>query len=499
MKYSCVVLFVLLAGLLPGGFAQQHAIYINSPTELRKALEGSVAPGTVLVLRSGQMDLQGEVVIGTSGTEDQPIVLRAEGIGNTELNGHSRIIVRSAAHVEIEGIDFAGTLGPAITIDASHHIRITRNHFRLPETAGTDWVQIVGASHHNRVDRNLFENKRRPGSFITFQGSHPNTPQMPHDNLMEYNNFRDIGPVVDGAVSAIRLGSLEYASLSGHTTVENNLFEHCAGTPEYVLVASSDNIIRYNTFRECAGLLSLVQGSRNRVEGNFFLGNRKNGAAPGGSGERHAVGTGGVRMWGDSAVILNNYFEGLTGQRGIGALIIPNGNAGRGEEIPSHPFNRVRNAAIAFNTLVNNTNNIEIGGSGDGVHDAVWDRPPEDLTIANNLIVSDGGILINILTPPKRTVWAKNIAYAKRGALVSREPIPGVAVFDPKLVREHGVWRLQVRSAARGKAEGAFDWVIEDIEGQSRMGQKDIGADEFSRNPVKRRPLTSVDVGPRSH
>ncbi|MEL6824276.1 MAG: chondroitinase-B domain-containing protein, partial [Calditrichota bacterium] len=42
-------------------------------------------------------------------------------------------------------------------------------------------------------------------------------------------------------------------------------------------VKTCDNIIRYNTFRRSKGTLSLRHGNRNVVDGNFFLGEGKEG------------------------------------------------------------------------------------------------------------------------------------------------------------------------------------------------------------------------------
>lgn len=87
---------------------------------------------------------------------------------------------------------------------------------------------------------------------------------------------------------------------SGYTKIEQNLFENCDGDPERVFVKTCDNIIRYNTFLSSKGTVCLRNGNRTVVNGNYFLGQGKEG-------------TGGIRFQGDEYKIYNNYFEGLTG------------------------------------------------------------------------------------------------------------------------------------------------------------------------------------------
>jgi hypothetical protein len=47
-----------------------------------------------------------------------------------------------------------------------------------------------------------------------------------------------------------------------------------------------------------------------------------------------------------------------------------------------------------------------------------------------------------------------------------------------------------------GSAEGSFPGVTKDIEGQSRDGSPDAGADEVTTGTATNRPLTANDVGP---
>src|SRR5205085_451321 len=67
---------------------------------------------------------------------------------------------------------------------------------------------------------------------------------------------------------------------------------------EIISSKSCENVYRFNTFLDCAGMLTLRHGNRCLVEGNFFLGHHKHGA-------------GGIRVIGEDHKIINNYFEAV--------------------------------------------------------------------------------------------------------------------------------------------------------------------------------------------
>ena len=79
---------------------------------------------------------------------------------------------------------------------------------------------------------------------------------------------------------------------------------------------------------------------------------------------------------------------------------------------------------------------------------------------------------------------------------MSAEPIPGVRVVDPRLVRQDGWWRPGSGSPVLGAAEGVWPFMTHDIEGQPRKPRPDAGADEVSRVAPLNKPLSPTDVGP---
>ena len=142
----------------------------------------------------------------------------------------------------------------------------------------------------------------------------------------------------------IRIGTSDWSMYNSNCIVEYNYFEECDGEIETISNKSCENIYRYNTFYKSAGTLTLRHGNRCDVYGNYFFGANKES-------------TGGVRIIGENHKVWNNYFANLTGGGYWSALSMVNG-------VPDSPLNRyfqVKNAVVAFNTFVNNSDNLDIG------------------------------------------------------------------------------------------------------------------------------------------
>jgi poly(beta-D-mannuronate) lyase len=405
-------------------------------------------PGSSIVLTDGRYDFGGELKITLKGVPAKPITIAAKHRGKATIVGNSRFVLVAAEHVAIEGLNFESTDGPAIELRASSYVRISRNTFHLRETRRGSWIFIdgikgdtVSLSHHNRVDHNMFERKSLMGNFITIEGTRGEHPHVSQYDRIDHNLFADIGPRVENVLEAIRVGAAEYSLSSGFTVVEENLFEKCDGDPEYISIKSSDDTIRNNTFRECLGSLSLRHGNRNVVEGNYVLGNNRTGSFLDSTGKTWKLGTGGVRFYGTGMRIVNNYFEGLTGKQWDATFAITSGNAEYGDGQPLTKHFRIRDAVIAFNTLVNNASSFEIGYDGGGFQGNWWHLPPVGMRIENNIIVGNQDTLIKIFTQPISSSWKNNIAWPTAGAVVSRSAIDGVQVMDPKLRKEGEIWR----------------------------------------------------------
>ncbi len=457
----------------------------TSASSLKTAMQNAV-PGDTLELADGTYTLSGTFTM--TGTEAFPIRVKASNRGRAILSGSSSLTFRFSSYVILEGFVFTGDVNTAVKTESSHHLRITRNVFRLVSSSSSSkWIVIGGYylssepnSYENRIDHNLFEEKHDLGNFITIDGSPDSYPpaRSSQRDRIDHNHFRNIGPRAVNEMESIRLGWSAMSMSSGFTTVEYNLFEQCDGDPEIISVKTCHDTIRANTFRRSKGTVCLRHGNGSVVEGNFFFG--------GGIDS-----TGGVRVYADSHRVVNNYFEGLTGTRWDAPITVTNGDVDYPSTSLTSHF-RPRFLFIAHNTLVNNTHNIEIGYTGSG-----YNKPPSDILFLNNIVVGSDNPLVSVVTTPVRWTWAGNIMHPTGSATLGiTASEPEIRLMDPLLAQREGVWRLSEGSPARDAASAGASSVLVDIDGQARSGQWDIGADEFSDAPKTSRPLTSADVGP---
>src|SRR5205814_197341 len=163
---------------------------------------------------------------------------------------------------------------------------------------------------------------------------------------------------------------------SAHTVIEENLFRACAGDPEIVSIKSSDNVIRFNTFRGSAGQLVLRHGNRDVVQGNWLIG-------------LGLPKTGGIRVLGQDHKIFDNYVGDVAGP----ALILQ-GAVSDAQENGRLQY-QVHRAEVVNNTFVD-SGGVVIGDT----------RPfaPADCVLANNIVewgkgplIADGGVHTRIV------------------------------------------------------------------------------------------------------
>lgn len=471
---------------LLAGSSQATIKWVQTSETMETAIENA-NPGDTIIVRSGRYDTGGSVTMPSGGTQAHPVLIKAEEVGSVELTGETYLDLRQVSYVTIQGFIWTSTDVTAIKTQASHHIRITRNTFRLRETSSRKWVIIQGIwdnpdapSHHNRIDHNLFEEKHLPGNFITIDGQADPVYQSSQYDRIDHNHFRNMGPRVENEMEAVRMGWSEMSMSSGFTTLEFNLFENCDGDPEIVSVKTCDNDVRHNTFRSSQGTLSLRHGNRSRVEGNFFFGEEK-------------AGSGGIRLYGDDHVIVNNYFFGLLGSKWDAPLTLTNGDYDGGTSYSNH-F-RINRAQIVNNTLVNNTRGIEIGFTNNGS----YLKPPRDVILKNNLVQGSVDDLIITYTEPVNMSWVSNLMYASGtaqvGLTLSDEEI---RVMDPQLQKSEELFR-PLPCSPLIDAGSSTNLSEIDIDGQERVGNPDIGCDEYHTDSLRLYyPLTARDVGPQA-
>lgn len=453
------------------------------------AAEGAAQPGDEIIIADGEW-LDANLEIRCSGEEGAPVTVRPRTPGDLTLTGASSILI-TGSHVVVSGIQMLGG-ARAVADDGVERdqrrapIDIHGNHCRVTECAIVDynpvgreerymWVVVRGVG--NRVDHCYFRGQDHSGVTLIVN---PMRGQ-PNEARIDHNHFAGKPPLGANGGETIRVGTSHVSVYNSRTTVENNLFEHCDGEGEIISNKSCENVYRRNTFRECAGELTLRHGDRCLVESNVFLCNDYPGSR-------------GIRVIGRDHRVINNYVYdpdryGISLQAGI-------------VDTSLSGYTQVKRALIAFNTIV--------APHGDSVrlvsHETEGMLPAIESIFANNIFLGPERTIFARAPNPDDFTWAGNIAWGGELGIGERE---GIAWTDPMLVEgEGGLLRPSPDSPAVNAAGGTYDYenptelswllanITRDIDGQDRDEQPDIGCDELSDEPVTWSPLTADDVGP---
>jgi hypothetical protein len=190
--------------------------------------------------------------------------------------------------------------------------------------------------------------------------------------------------------------------------------------------------------------------------------------------------------------------EALKGTRWDAPIALTQGDAIDGSSSDLTKHFRAERVTIAYNTLVNNSYGFEIGFDNNGK----FNKELKDITIANNMVVGTQNDLVSFMTDNNHSgeiTWSNNVMYPTEEAnLVSAGSsftAEQVMVTNPNLSFADSLWRATENTPIL-PAEGLTFQVLEDIEGQSRSEQSSVGADHFSSDSVRFRPLSPSDVGP---
>ncbi len=483
---------VMLMAAAHGG----ATIKVASVDALNTALR-ELVPGATLWLADGEYKTTRPLLIeGKRGTAEAPIVIRAEQRGKAVISGAAGFVIKDCEHLVLEGLVLTNDADqPAVLLDNCRQVRVTRNSFRLTERAKPrrmeHWVYVIGAkSGHNRVDHNLFEHKVNSGSPVFVRGDDAALVCSQHDQV-DHNHFRDVVFANgENGHETIRTGSndLGASGRSSFTLIEENLLEQCSGETEVISLKSSDNSVRHNTLLNCRGAICLRLGHRTVVSGNFVL------ATAG------TAGCGGVKLYGFEHRVFNNYFQGLTGTKHEAPLALVPGTLDSpmtqniGKKYDSLTTVAPTRCWIAFNTWVDCAP-LQFGFKQDQARTCT----PNECSFVNNLVVRtkpQAGPLVNLELV--RDLHAHdNLGYVG-GAAASATWAGWFRWVEPGLRRAEegvGLWRLTGGSPAVDAAVETVPAMADDVFGRARSGRRDIGAEEFSGEPL-RRPLTAADVGP---
>jgi hypothetical protein len=438
------------------GVTPLAAKVVTSVAALRTAL-GSAAPGDVIELADGSYSTSDVITISRAGTASDPITVRAQHVGGATITGSGGFSIGSgASHVVLSGFRLTGSRGLSVPSGATD-VRITRNVLQMAGSVQY-WLRVSGDDAE--IDHNTFQHKSTIGNFIEVIG--PGSA-MAQRTWIHHNYFLDHSFNNGNGGESIRVGLSGRQHSVAHALVEQNLFEKCNGDSEVISVKSTSDVIRYNTLRNSKGTITLRHGWNNLVEGNYLLGNET-----------------GIRMFGNNHTVINNVVENSTGL----ALEIGGGEV-RDDTTSGTNHEAVDHALVAFNTFVNDSSSpIKMGNSSKAFQ-------PTDVTVADNIISGSGTAL--------RFQGGTGLHYQGNllhGVSAGSMPSGGFTTADPKLTLDSGLHRLSSGSAAINAATGSFPQVTLDMDGQTRSGTKDVGADEFGASGATRAPLTTADVGP---
>jgi poly(beta-D-mannuronate) lyase len=491
--------FVLLLAYTTDGQTVRTAA---SSAQLNAAIAAS-NPGDTIIMSNGTWT-NVTINFNANATASQPVVLRAQTPGKVILNGSSSLIF-STPYLIANGLYFRGgvlTTGSIVRFNSTN-CRLTNTAIvnYNPPLAATSYYWVYFDGSYNRVDNCYFKGKNH------HQPAIGNDASGSRYNKADHCYFKDMGGSGNGS-EILRIwgygGNEELGTDGAFFIIEYNLFDAADGEGlEMISLKSNRNVVRYNTIKNTKGEITLRSGNFNTVEGNFIFGNNKDGSR-------------GIRLTGQYHKIINNYIENVTEDaivvyagEYIDTFLTPNYQPilRAGTPLGRVPaYGPVKHTIIAHNTIVNpGGDGMEIG-SAYKVNWPIAQRVllPENCTITNNVIIKNGGTAIKSpvqdVNPPldifnfQPNIYAGNVIY---GATLSMNPAPasGIITQNPLLSLMNGLYRPSNGSPLINAASGAY--VTEDMDGQIRDGNPDIGADEYSNTLITRKPLTPGDVGPQ--
>lgn len=436
---------------------QAKAVTVASITQLQNEINRATA-GAEIIVRDGSYTTTGDITINNrQGSETRPIVLRAQTIGGVTINGKGGFITTgSSKYVTIQGFVFKHESVGAF--HSASFCKITKNVYDLKQRSGvggssTSYLKIIGDNYE--VSYNTFENKDYRGPMVSIQG--PGST-MGQNNWIHHNHFKNFPDKGTNDNAAIQPGYSAKREAKAFLLVEHNLFEDLVADAEGVISVKCWNVIfRYNTIRDC-NQVSLRQGNESEVYGNYFFNS-------------------GVRFADDDHKIYNNHFYNEGNAIVLFSRLDATKPSGYSHEKPDNCF-------VGFNTFHDCGVAFKHNGSGGS----------KNLVYANNLHYNCGKAVEldgETWSTPK---FEGNLTHnTTRGNLPSAGLInqnPQVSIDSDKILH------LKAGSPAINASKGSYSFVSDDMDGQTRSGTKDIGADELGLGNQSVKVLTAQNVGP---
>src|SRR3954470_17755739 len=432
---------------------------------------GIANPGDTIVVSNGVYPTTGSISITRDGTSANPITVKAETVGGVEITGTSGFSFSGASFIVIQGFKF--THVSSISLGTSNnHLKFSRCIIQLTINPTNDVSYFNISGDDMEIDHCELRNKSTLGEMLDISGA---GSQVARRLWVHHNYFHDFTSPGGNGAETIRWGLSGLSLSTGNGLCEYNLFVRREGENEMISNKSSGNTYRYNTVLDCDG------GEISQRHGNdcYYYGN-------------YMRNTQGMRIYGDRHKIFSNYFESNSVAVNMGN---GDGDVYNGDPLTSH--DRPDDNVVVFNTFVNNSLHYEMGGRTGGLGSS-------NTVVANNIFQGGGNMASISSSAPYTGTWSNNIHWLTSST--GNMPASGYITVNPLLAKDsNGVYHLQPGSPAINAGRGAYDYygvysafsyVTTDMDGQPRDASFDIGADEFSADPITARILTAGDVGP---
>jgi hypothetical protein len=468
MKNLKLVTFLLLLNLIFTQTLNATTYYVSSVGALQTKINAaSTVAGDIIILYNGTY-LNSTLTIGKSG-----IKVMSETSGGVFLNGTNDITI-SGNYVTFSGFQFtSGDIGSNCILKISGDYNKI-SHLNFSNYYAKKYIEIQADSQYNEISYCNLEKK--PANAIigcTIQISTSSVIGYHKIRYCSFQNYYGLGG--DNGNEPIRIGlGAEYLNKS-RTIVEHCYFNNTGlGDSESVSVKCQENVIRYCTFtNQQNAMLVFRNGDNNVAFSNFF------------------INAGGIRVKeANNIYCYNNYFE----NSGVGS------SAEAVTYIYVAPLNPPTTASPRTLNLYNinfihNTfydcGNIDFGGTG-----------ATSNTWANNIFKKSSGDIFN--NPNSGTSWAGNIYQGTLGISIPT----GMSNTNPFLaLNSEGYYGLTSNSPVNN-ASASYPAILNitnidddptllfDISGQTRVGIKDVGCDEYATGTTTNHPLTLSEVGP---
>lgn len=488
-KRTVSLLFCLVSSLLFGQTVTTNA-------QLETAINNATAGSTIILANGVWTDT--EIDINKVGTATNPIIIKAESPGQVFLEGNVHVKM-GGNYIILEGLVFqnasnlqssGGSIDHLIEFrDSSNNecFNCVVTNIKIDAYNGTTdqledkfkWIFVLG--QNNEISHSSFLGKYGVGSIINDNRTDNNADFT----RIHHNYFAGRIPV-GGVVNeyndqdAIRIGVSTTSMTDSFTEVYDNLFEDWSGEVEIISNKSGKNKYYNNTFRDYQGTLTLRHGNDCEVYNNFFFANNN-------------LLSGGIRVIGEGHTIYNNYITEVNSEKPdgtttktAGAINISNGR----ENSALSGYFQVKDATIVNNTFVNCDYGLRVGTNVGGD----LTLAPEDVIIANNIMLNTSDEAVNELTAPiGNSIYEGNITQNGAWDLTNGQN-NNQTVSSGLLESGPDFYTVPEGSPAIDAAVGTYDFLTRDILNGLRDASPDAGAEEFAAGGTVL-PYDTSDVG----